>query len=236
MVAWQRTFSGIVNTLLVGVRLAVSVGLAVCVGGGLIFSSPVSAQERQPQSALSQPAMPLGEALRRFAKASRYDVVFQEELVRGRRSAAVVGPGSPHDALVQMLAGSGLTARFTRPDALILERQSAADAPDLALQRIDVVAPVPAERQAQYRWYGEKLLQASLKTLRQSREMGMRSYDFTIYVWLSAEGTVVDLEGHDGAGQNEVLGIAKAMLKGLIVGIVPPVDMPQPVGLRITAQ
>lgn len=226
MVAWGRTNVGIRGALLALLLALASFGLAL----------PAAAQDAGARGRHSQPAMPLAEALRQFARTSSYDVVFPEELVKGRQSAPVKDARNAHDALAQMLAGSGLVPRFTRPDAFILEAPAAAAPADLSLERIEVVSPPLGQREAAYRWYGEKLLEASLETLRHSREMGMRSYDFTIYVWLSAEGTIIDLEGHGGSGQSEVLGLATGMLKGLVLGIAPPTDMPQPVGLRITAQ
>jgi hypothetical protein len=135
-----------------------------------------------------------------------------------------------------MLTGSGLVPRFTRPDAFILEPLAASVPARLSLDRIEVVSPVFSNEEKAYRWYGEKLLEVSLATLRRSRALGMRSYDFTIYVWLSADGRVEELEASGGAEQGDVLGIAKEMLKGLIVGIVPPPNMPQPVGLQISAR
>ncbi len=180
--------------------------------------------------------MPLAEALRRFAKESGYDVVFPEGLVEGKMAAPVRDAANAHDALIQMLAGSGLVPRFTRPDAFVLEAAMIPSSADLSLDRIEVLTSALGERKAEYRWYGERLLEASLRILRQSRELGFRTYDFTLYVWLSGDGKIVELGG-DGVVENqEVFSIAKNMLLGMGVGIIPPVDMPQPVGLRITAQ
>lgn len=225
MVGRERTNVGSVKGLLVVLALAVSA-----------FAAPAAAQESPVRPGYSQPATTLAEALRWFARASGYDVVFLEGLVEGRRSAPVKNARNAHDALTQMLAGSGLVPRFTRPDAFILEPLAASASADLSLDRIEVVSPILDDKRMAYRWYGEKLLEVSLATLRRSRELGMRSYDFTIYVWLSADGEIENLEGSGGAGQREVVGIAKGMLKGLVVGIIPPANMPQPVGLRITAQ
>lgn len=179
--------------------------------------------------------MPLADALRRFARETGYDVVFPEHLVEGRRSAPVRAPRGHHDALLQMLAGSGLVPRFTRRDAFVLEAIVPVEAPDLSLERIDVLT-TPEHRAAEYRWYGDKLVEASLRILRRSRELGFRTYDFTLYVWLSGDGRIVDLDGYGSAKNQEALGLAKDVLRGALVGTTPPARMPQPVGLRITAQ
>lgn len=180
--------------------------------------------------------MPLTEALRRFARTTGNDVVFKEDMVRGLRAGAVREAGDPYDALRQMLAGSGLASRFTRRDAFIIEREGEARKPDLALDRIEILALNPAERRIAYRWYGDKLLQACLGALRRSGNMGARSYDFTIYVWLSKEGVVTDLAGEQSGTKDRAVMIARETLKGLAIGVTPPANMPQPVGLRITAQ
>lgn len=219
MVAWERTNIGIVRGL-----------LAILVILGLGFGAPAAAQTKDSPPDYAQPAMPLADALRRFAKVTGYDVVFQETLVEGRRSAPVKNARNAHHALTQLLERSGLVPRFTRSDAFILEAEGGNGPADMVLQKI----VVSAADSAAYRWYGEKLLQLCLNTLRRSNEMGMRSYDFTIYVWLTEDGRVRDLQG--AGEQDEVMAIAGGMLKGLAVGVMPPANMPQPVGLRITAQ
>lgn len=202
----------------------------------LAMAQPAAAQEAPSARQDDPSAVPLAEALRRFAKERGYDVVFPEKLVDGKRAAPIREAGSAYDALTQLLAGSGLVPRFTRPDAFVLEPAAAAVPADMSLERIEVLTSPLGGMGTEYRWYGEKLLETSLRTLRQSRELGLRTYDFTLYVWLSGEGEIVDLEGYGGAENQEALAMAKEMLRGVLVGTIPPLDMPQPVGLRIVAQ
>lgn len=179
---------------------------------------------------------PLADALRQFGKHNGYDVVVAEELVEGKRAGPVQKARTAYEALMQMLGGSGLVPRFTRPDAIILERAEQQAPPDMSLEEIDVLTSAFRASNDEYRWYGEKLLGASLSLLRRSSELGTRSYDFTLYVWLSADGRITGLDGF-GAGRNdEALGIARKLLDGMTVGSPPPANMPQPVGLRIVAQ
>lgn len=221
MLALKRAKTGIVRVLLA--MLAATWAAAV----------PACAHDSGEPSGYSQPAMPLADALRLFARTTGYDVVFQEALVHGRRSAAVDRARNAHQALAQLLEGSGLAPRFTRRDAFILERVGAQETADLTLERIVVAS---AADRAAYRWYGDKLLQRCLSTLRKSGEMGLRSYDFMIYVWLTEDGRVKELRSTGAADQSEVIRVASIMLKGLAVGTTPPANMPQPVGLRISAR
>ena len=179
---------------------------------------------------------PLADALRQFGKSNGYDVIVAEGLVEGRRAGPVHKARTAYDALMQMLDGSGLVPRFTRPDAIILERAEQQAPPDMSLEEIDVLTSAFRASNDEYRWYGEKLLGASLRLLRRSSELGARSYDFTLYVWLSADGRITGLDGFGSGTNEEALGVARKLLDGMTVGSSPPANMPQPVGLRIVAQ
>jgi len=211
--------------------------LSALLGGlGSVSAAAQSAEDQVP-AAEAPSAVPLADALRQFGRDSGYDVVFPEVLVAGKYAAQVNNAQTAYDRLDQILAGSGLVPRFTRRNAFILETAGGQAAADLSLDRIQVMtSPFGSSTQAEYRWYGEKLLEASLRVLRQSSELELRAYDFTLYVWLSQDGQVEELQGYGGAANEEALQIATQMLRGAFVGGVPPVNMPQPVGLRIVAQ
>ncbi|WP_447756632.1 STN domain-containing protein [Sphingopyxis fribergensis] len=200
-----------------------------------LVTEPASARAQQDDWGVTA-GQPLADALRQFGKRNGYDLIVAEELVEGKRSGPVRKARTAYDALMQMLEGSGLVPRFTRPDAIILESAARQAPPDMSLEEIDVLTSAFRASNDEYRWYGEKLLGASLALLRRSSELGTRSYDFTLYVWLSADGRITGLDGF-GAGQNdEALGLARKLLDGMTVGSPPPANMPQPVGLRIVAQ
>ena len=185
----------------------------------------------------SQPAIearvqqPLGEALEDFSRRFDFDVVYPERLVRGLHTVAVEPAGNAPHVLEQILKGTGLVARFTRPDAIILEPARAAGAPDMTLDRLEVRPPGPGE----YRWYGQRLLDASLGMLRTSTGLASKSYDLFVYVWVSDDGTVTDLRVYGGAGEDREVDLAARVLQGLKIEIPPPLNMPQPVGLRIAS-
>lgn len=54
------------------------------------------------------PAMPLGDALKRFGAVTRHPALFRSEILAGQRSSAVQGRYSPEAALLRLLAGTGL--------------------------------------------------------------------------------------------------------------------------------
>lgn len=210
--------------------LALSLALLFLV----LVAEPAIAREQDDWGVTA--GQPLADALRQFGKRNGYDVIVAEELIEGKRAGSVQKARTAYDALIQMLDGSGLVPRFTRRDAIILESAARQAPPDMSLDEIDVLTSAFRANNDEYRWYGEKLLGASLALLRRSGELGARSYDFTLYIWLSADGQIVGLDGFGDEKNGEALGLARKLLDGMAVGSPPPANMPQPVGLRIVAQ
>ena len=87
-------------------------GLLACVAvAALGVSAPAMAQTAANQPvAFSIDSQPLETALTSFARTADVQVLFAPELVRGKRANRVSGLMSPSQALVQILAGSGLVA------------------------------------------------------------------------------------------------------------------------------
>ena len=65
---------------------------------------------------------PLNTALRDFALTSGLQVSFPDDVTSGRMSREVAGSYTPEEALSELLAGSGLSFRFTSVDTVTLER------------------------------------------------------------------------------------------------------------------
>lgn len=68
------------------------------------------------------PAQSLNTALRDFALASGLQVSFPDDVAAGRTSRELVGTYTPEEALSELLAGTGLSFRFTAADTVTLER------------------------------------------------------------------------------------------------------------------
>lgn len=213
-------------TISIGLRAACLVA-SVCAPGIAIAKQQVAAKIYR------QDALPLGEALELFGRAAAFDIVFPEQLVRGRRSGAV-DSANPYLALEQILRGTGLAARFTRPDAIILESIHVATKPALTLDTLEVAA-TEREAQAAYQWYGQQLLQGSLALLRGSRALAVRSYDLTVYLWIDRGGGITASRVYAASGAADEADIAASALATLAMQLPPPANMPQPVGLRIAS-
>lgn len=96
-------------------------------------TAPAMAQDSVGRSsrlaAYSIPAQPLGSALTTFADRAGLKLLFPSQLVTGRKSGGLSGNFSPEQALGRLLAGTGLTYRFTNASTVtIIAAGQSADA------------------------------------------------------------------------------------------------------------
>lgn len=83
--------------------------LASGVAASCLHVAPVQAQESS--YSFDIPSQSLGSALRKFGQITNQQIIFSESVVRGKRSAALVGTHSTDDALRRLLAGTDLHVR-----------------------------------------------------------------------------------------------------------------------------
>lgn len=103
-----------------------STGLGSAIAAALlVFASPVAAQVQEQAYQFDLPAQELGSALRAFAQSSRQQVIFAEEVVRGRQAPALVGTYTAEEGLRQLLAGSGLVVSRTPAGVLYVGNEFA---------------------------------------------------------------------------------------------------------------
>ena len=81
-------------------------------------ASAQAAQTEQVEFAM--PAMPLGDALREFARLSRQNLVVDDQLVTGKTAPPLSGRFSLDQALQRLLEGSGLSSRTANGTIVIL--------------------------------------------------------------------------------------------------------------------
>lgn len=111
------------------ITVALLASTAIVSGGGVLL--PAAAQ--QAGITYSVPAGPLGSAITRFGEASGLQVLYPSDLVRGKQTPGVSGTYTPNEALARLLAGSGLTYRYTAANTVTLA---------------EVVSPVPSSAPA----------------------------------------------------------------------------------------
>jgi hypothetical protein len=218
------------------VRMLRAVTIALALGAVIGMPPQAVAQEAASPARFDMPALPLAEALARFGRRAGFHLNYDERLAEGRRSSPVRGAASANEALDQLLAGTGLAARFTRRDAFTLVPWSAEARPDLRLDDLVVTAPVIGEAKGvDYAWYGSLLLQECFRKLRLQSDLKGRKYELQLYVWLDPDGGVTRLETVGPSDQAETRQIIEDALTGLRLASLPPQAMPQPILLRISA-
>lgn len=67
------------------------------------------------------PAQPLGDSLRAIAKQTDTNVLFDRGLINGRKAPALKGQASADAALSELLAGTGLAARYVDEKTIVVE-------------------------------------------------------------------------------------------------------------------
>ncbi|MFT4053351.1 MAG: TonB-dependent siderophore receptor [Novosphingobium sp.] len=85
------------------------------------------------------PAQSLASALMRFSRETRLELFYSAELAQGKTTRGVSGKMAPAEALSRLLAGTGLTFKFSNPTTITLEPapQAAADAIQLGPVRVE---------------------------------------------------------------------------------------------------
>ena len=101
----------------------------------VMAQAPAMAQDAAGRSsrvtAYSIPAQPLGSALTSFADRAGLKLLFPAQLVTGRQSGGLSGRLSPEQALQKLLAGTGLTYRFTSASTVRIAGQPASGSTDI---------------------------------------------------------------------------------------------------------
>jgi len=151
--------------LLTGVAAILTAAPALANSGATPANGPDPAPEQIVQSETATfdiPAQPLGEALTRLAEQSGLQVAYTTQEVEGRTSAAVAGDFTPEAALRRMLAGTGLTYRFTDAGTATIEQMAAGQESEGALELGAV--EVQGWRPTETRGYRPGMISSATKT------------------------------------------------------------------------
>ncbi|TAJ84772.1 TonB-dependent receptor [Reyranella sp.] len=133
-----------------------TVAAILTVAAGAVWASPVSAQPQgqtpagtDRRVAFDIPPQDLNSAILAFAERAGIRVFYDVSRVQGLRSNGVAGELTPSEALGRLLAGTGLTFRFTGANAVELQKLDAGALAPGALQldpvQVQGVFPVPSQ-------------------------------------------------------------------------------------------
>lgn len=177
------------------------------------------------------PAQPLDQALAAFSVSTGLQMLYDSSLAAGRRSSPVSGAMQPREALVLMLAGTGLTARFTLAGAVVIYAGSTSA---VTLNPITATAAPVVGRtgvNAEARAYAEAVQRQTVEALRQDAGLSGGDYALSVRLWVSEQGAARRVEILHGSGDAERDADFMALASGLRFPVPPP-DLPQPMRIE----
>jgi hypothetical protein len=213
----------------------------------LIFLTPTAVLARGPAPDNEQAvparrydfdiaAQPLEAALVRFSQITGISVLNDSATVSGKRGARTVGGLTASTAIVALLSGTGLRARFTAGGSIVILPARKAD---VVLDRIEARGRPPIGRAAvDPRWtsYGD-LVQAKVRSrLGEDPDLSRGRYAIVLRLWLTRSGQVTRPDLVRGSG--DLLRDQRFVntISALEVGTPPPADMPQPLTIEFTVR
>ncbi len=177
------------------------------------------------------PAQPLDQALAAFSVSTGLQMLYDSSLAAGRRSSPVSGAMQPREALVLMLAGTGLTARFTSAGAVVIYAGSTSA---VTLNPITATAAPVVGRtgvNADARAYAEAVQRQTVEALRQDAGLSGGDYALSVRLWVSEQGAARRVEILRGSGDAGRDADFMALASGLRFPVPPP-DLPQPMRIE----
>lgn len=167
----------------------------------ILLAAPAPAASASPQvRTFSIPAQSLDDALTRFGASTGLQLLYDASLASGRRSAAVEGVMEPRQALVRLLEGTGLFARFTSGGAVVIYASSSSSA--VVLNPITAVAaPLVGRRDdGAMRAYADRARLRVAEAVRRDPELTRDDVLVRLRLRLNAEGRVSDAVIQEGTG------------------------------------
>ena len=193
---------------------------------GLAVAASASAAEEASRR-FDIAAQPLEQALGAFSVATGLPMLYDSALAAGKRSSAVSGQMRPREALVLLLAGTGLSARFTQGGAVVVYAGSGTA---VTLNPITAVAaPVigGARDDPAARGYAETVQRRIVERLRGDAALSSGDYVLTARLWIGEAGETrrVDIITGSGDAARDQTFMAAA---GAMTFPIPPPNLPQP--------
>jgi len=172
------------------------------------------------------PGQPLDDALQAFSRQTGWSLLYDTAQVAGRRVGPLRGEFTVPEAIARLLAGSGMTARFTSSEALLIVPEAQAGG------RTGMSATGNA-RQAGPRgdYYGRLQLRVT-QALCGDPLTAPGRYRVALRFDIGPLNTLENLQVHV-SGHPDVEARVRARLAGLPVGGKPPADLRMPVTMVV---
>lgn len=171
---------------------------AAVAGVAVVLTAPAGSALAQTH-AFSIPAQPLDDALARFGASTGFQLLYDASLASGRRSTAVEGVMEPRQALLRLLDGTGLSARFTSRGAVVIYAASSSTA--VALKPITAVAtPLVGRRDdGPMRAYADRARLQVAEAVRRDPELTRSDVLVRLRLRVDAEGRISDVALQEAA-------------------------------------
>ena len=206
-------------------RLAILAVMAALAIAGVAQARPQEARRFELQ------AQPLDQALAAFSVSTGLQMLYDSSLAAGRRSSPVSGAMQPREALALMLAGTGLTARFTAGGAVVIYAGSTSA---VTLNPITATAAPVIGRSganAEARAYAEAVQRQTVEALRQDTMLSGGDYALSVRLWVNEDGAARRIEILNGSGEGARDADFLALASSLRFPVPPP-DLPQPMRIE----
>jgi len=223
---------------------------------GLLVAALTGAQPLAGQGSDTRrydiPSEPLERALNDLGLAAGIDVLYESGVINGKRSAPVTGAMTRQAALQNMLRGTGLIFRFTRPTAVLVFPPdhlpqpaaghagplAALDPPRMMLNPLHVTPTIQigAPSRDLFVPYGRALLTEIDRRLKGNPALSGRSFQARLAVEVDGAGFIRSLRIARSTGDVALDTRISMALGNLPTPGTPPRDMPQPIWFDIAAR
>jgi len=174
---------------------------------------------------------PLDQALASFSVSTGLQMLYDSALATDRRSAAVSGEMEPRQALSLMLAGTGLSARFTSAGAVVIYAGSTSA---VTLNPITATAaPVIGwnRASAEAKAYAEVVQREVVEAIRRDALLSEDDYVLSVRLWVREDGMAQRAEILAASGDSGRDGQFLALVKRTAFPS-PPRELPQPMRIE----
>jgi hypothetical protein len=176
-------------------------------------------------------AQPLDQALASFSVSTGLQMLYDSALATDRRSAPVSGEMEPRQALSLMLAGTGLSARFTSAGAVVIYAGSTSA---VMLNPITATAaPVigRSRADAEARAYADVVQRQVIDAIRRDVLLSEGEYVLSVRLWVGEDGMARRVEaltesGDSGRDEQFLVLVMRTAFPA------PPADLPQPMRIE----
>jgi TonB family protein len=184
-------------------------------------------------------AVSLPSALDAYSQSSGIQVLYDGALASGRLSAPVHDVTTAENALTRLLEGTGLAAVFTRDRNVIIVLNPGASkvvytvlppGPVMRLGMLHVDAPKLIGSGGTY----ASLVQSELqRVLLRNPRLLVGHYEALVRIWVDQGGIVQKSQLVSSTGNTHCDGALLKTIQSLAVSAPPPIDLVQPVSIRV---